>query len=198
MPCERRTRRPRHAAGPLRAGPLPSSPHHHLARNPRPARSHSSRAKEQASAAMATVLPSPGAAGGADEELRIEMLGAGQEVGRSCCVLTYKGEQREEQSAAAAEQGGVSAAVRVDLGRRLWPCSGPMCRCGGRPAAGPCGSSVWLKRAAGELASEQQLTAHHRQDDCLRCWRSPSVPRHCGLAFPRRGECWSERRRSCC
>lgn len=43
---------------------------------------------------MATVLPSPGAAGGADEELRIEMLGAGQEVGRSCCVLTYKGERQ--------------------------------------------------------------------------------------------------------
>lgn len=25
------------------------------------------------------------------DTLRIEMLGAGQEVGRSCCVLTYKG-----------------------------------------------------------------------------------------------------------
>lgn len=33
------------------------------------------------------------AAAGSDnsDELRIEMLGAGQEVGRSCCVLTYKG-----------------------------------------------------------------------------------------------------------
>jgi cleavage and polyadenylation specificity factor subunit 3 len=65
---------------------------------------------------MATVLPSPGAAGGADEELRIEMLGAGQEVGRSCCVLTYKGEQREEQSAAAVGHSGASDAVRVKLG----------------------------------------------------------------------------------
>lgn len=27
-----------------------------------------------------------------EDQLRIEMLGAGNEVGRSCCVLTYKGE----------------------------------------------------------------------------------------------------------
>lgn len=26
-----------------------------------------------------------------DEELKITMLGAGQEVGRSCCVIQYKG-----------------------------------------------------------------------------------------------------------
>ena len=26
-----------------------------------------------------------------EDKLRIEMLGAGQEVGRSCCVITYKG-----------------------------------------------------------------------------------------------------------
>lgn len=31
------------------------------------------------------------AAGIDDSDLRIEMLGAGQEVGRSCCVITYKG-----------------------------------------------------------------------------------------------------------
>jgi len=30
---------------------------------------------------------------GGTETLRIEMLGAGQEVGRSCCVLSYKGEK---------------------------------------------------------------------------------------------------------
>lgn len=26
-----------------------------------------------------------------EDKLRIEMLGAGQEVGRSCCVITFKG-----------------------------------------------------------------------------------------------------------
>nr|ASF90235.1 hypothetical protein SPAR07089 [Bartheletia paradoxa] len=38
--------------------------------------------------------PPPVAAGGADkggDELRVTMLGAGQEVGRSCCVLQYRG-----------------------------------------------------------------------------------------------------------
>ncbi|PWN52228.1 hypothetical protein IE53DRAFT_385349 [Violaceomyces palustris] len=34
------------------------------------------------------VSPAPS---GQEDTLRIEMLGAGQEVGRSCCVLTYKG-----------------------------------------------------------------------------------------------------------
>lgn len=36
------------------------------------------------------------AAASGEDQLRIEMLGAGNEVGRSCCVLTFKGEWRKD------------------------------------------------------------------------------------------------------
>lgn len=66
-------------------------------------------AAASAAAAAATtgsgvVMPPAGIPGDeTSDELRIEMLGAGQEVGRSCCVLRYKGglaktlREREEE-----------------------------------------------------------------------------------------------------
>lgn len=39
------------------------------------------------------------AGGDGSDELSVEMLGAGQEVGRSCCVLKYKGRSFSSPSA---------------------------------------------------------------------------------------------------
>lgn len=63
----------------------------------------------------ASVLgPSPN---GADDELRIEMLGAGQEVGRSCCVLTYKGEWGEVRECDASLDGFMCVGVQGRKGQ---------------------------------------------------------------------------------
>ncbi|KDE09187.1 hypothetical protein MVLG_00509 [Microbotryum lychnidis-dioicae p1A1 Lamole] len=37
------------------------------------------------------VISAPGIIQGIDDEMHVQMLGAGQEVGRSCCVIKYKG-----------------------------------------------------------------------------------------------------------
>lgn len=43
-------------------------------------------------AAAMGAINDPNINSGNEDQLRIEMLGAGQEVGRSCCVLSYKGQ----------------------------------------------------------------------------------------------------------
>lgn len=54
---------------------------------------HHQASHHRALSTMATVLggTSAPAEDSHADTLRIEMLGAGQEVGRSCCVLTYNG-----------------------------------------------------------------------------------------------------------
>ena len=42
-------------------------------------------------AASATAFISPAGMTGIDDTLTVQMLGAGQEVGRSCCVIKFKG-----------------------------------------------------------------------------------------------------------
>ena len=42
-------------------------------------------------AASATAFISPAGITGIDDTLTVQMLGAGQEVGRSCCVIKFKG-----------------------------------------------------------------------------------------------------------
>ena len=51
---------------------------------------------------------------GNEDQLRIEMLGAGQEVGRSCCVLSYKG--KYSQSDPLMTQKGNPSSVITKMG----------------------------------------------------------------------------------
>jgi hypothetical protein len=52
----------------------------------------SARQTQSAANANVTISPAHGVqtVSGLDEEMKITMLGAGQEVGRSCCVIEYK------------------------------------------------------------------------------------------------------------
>lgn len=47
--------------------------------------------RSEFSKASATGLIAPGQIAGIDDEMTVQMLGAGQEVGRSCCVIKFKG-----------------------------------------------------------------------------------------------------------
>lgn len=49
-----------------------------------------------------------------EDQLRIEMLGAGNEVGRSCCVLTYKGKTVVCDAGVHPAYSGIAALPFID------------------------------------------------------------------------------------
>lgn len=49
-----------------------------------------------------------------EDQLRIEMLGAGNEVGRSCCVLTYKGKTVVCDAGVHPAHTGIAALPFID------------------------------------------------------------------------------------
>lgn len=49
-----------------------------------------------------------------EDQLRIEMLGAGNEVGRSCCVLTYKGKTVVCDAGVHPAYNGIAALPFID------------------------------------------------------------------------------------
>lgn len=53
---------------------------------------------------VATISPAEGLAGVLDiDEMTVQLLGAGQEVGRSCCVIKYKVRPRARSSSLLAD-----------------------------------------------------------------------------------------------
>ena len=71
----------------------------------------------QPSSPVAGVFPADSLGEGGEDDadkLRIEMLGAGQEVGRSCCVLTYKGKTVVCDAGVHPAYTGLSALPFVD------------------------------------------------------------------------------------
>ena len=71
-------------------------------------------AQSTSAAGAAASSSSSSSAARPEDQLRIEMLGAGNEVGRSCCVLTYKGKTVVCDAGVHPAYSGIAALPFID------------------------------------------------------------------------------------